>query len=72
MIKRNIRDYRKERKEKQYKHKTATRMRGVIHKMYAEGENEEVLSPIIRLTQAMEMMSDDDDYDTDDTMSDQE
>ena len=37
MIKRNIRDYRKERKYKQFKNRTTSRMRGAIHKMYTKG-----------------------------------
>ena len=72
LIKRNIRDYRKERKERQYKSKTASKMRGAIHKMYAEGTSEKDLTPIIRLTQAMEESDDDDDYYSDDSASDYE
>ena len=69
MIKRNIRDYRKERKEKQYKNKTKSRIKGIIQKMYVDGTTEEVLSIIICMIQAMEDASDDEDYDSDDTMS---
>ena len=47
-------------------------MRGAIHKMYAEGTSEKDLTPIIRLTQAMEESDDDDDYYSDDSASDYE
>ena len=72
MVKRNIRDYRKERKEKVYKAKTTSRMRGMIHKMYTEGQTEEQLTPIMHLAQALEEASDDDEYDSDDSQSSNE
>ena len=65
LAKRNVYNYRKERKEKRHKAKTTSRMRGVIHQMYASGKSEEEITPIIHLAQAMEDTSDDDESDSD-------
>ena len=72
VIKQNIRDYRKERKEKLYKAKTSSKMRGMIHKMYDTGTKEEHLYPIMHVAQALEDDYDTDDYDSDGSMSQQE
>ena len=47
-------------------------MRGVINKMYAKGTTEKDLSSISHMTQAIEDTSNNDEYDSDETMSQQE
>lgn len=72
--KRNLRDYKKERRDRASKSKTSRKMHGVIRKMVTDGATEEALQPIIRLAYAMDDTSDDEehDYDSDDSSSSQE
>ena len=67
-IQRNALDFKKERKEKTYKAKTSSKMRGMIRKMVADGSTMKELTPIINLAQAIEDDSDDG-YDSDDSAS---
>ena len=58
VIKRNVIEFKQERKEKAYKAKTSSRMNGMIHKMFEDGSTMEQLTPIINLAQALNDRSD--------------